>query len=246
MIRLKKLRRTAISILILSTVLSGCASDGGMKISSIFTGVRQNTVKAWWYVSFKINWPQDEDPAWETDLLIAHRIVAPVLEAHARDIDLWRFHRRAAPDEAGHRFSFIFHSTPGNARRIYADIDSSPVLDGLKAQGAILEVIKDDTNKITRPNIDDTSDTHWSPTLRKAWPYFIMGASRTWLDLISRYAEDGRKKPVSPEETRAFYRQINYEVEKAWQQEGGHAFLHHLNAIFGYGPVNLRGKMENF
>jgi len=43
---------------------------------------------------------------------------------------------------------------------------------------------------------------------------------------------------------RAFYREISQEVEATWRNEGGHAFLHHLNALFGYGPVNLPGKIE--
>jgi hypothetical protein len=205
----------------------------------------QSKVNGWWYVSFKINWPQDEDdPALDTDLLIAHRIVAPVLEQHRKEILLWRFHRRADRDEAGHRFSFIFYCTPVTARKIYEAIDSSPILDRLKAEGVILQVFRDRTNVISRPGIEATSDRSWSLPLQKAWPYFIMGVSQTWLDLISQYAGDGRSKPNSIAEMRDFYRQISQEVERAWKKEGGHAFLHHLNALFGYGPVNVRGGKE--
>ena len=242
-------RRASISLLSLAAAIvilamGGCASIGGGRPGGAGTGPAASSEEGWWYASFRINWPEDEDPSMDTDLLIAHRIISPVLNQYKKEINLWRFHRRAARDDAGHRFSFIFYSTAANARKIYAAIQSSAVLDQLQAEGVILRVSLDDTNTITRPGIEGTSDRHWSLPLQKAWPYFIMGVSQTWLDLISQYAEDGRTKPISPAEMRAFYREISQEVEAAWNKEGGHAFLHHLDALFGYGPVSLPGKIE--
>ncbi len=244
-----KLRRTAISILglaasIVILAMAGCTSTGAIKLGGAGAAAPERSEKGWWYASFQINWPQDEDPSWDADLLIAHRIISPVLDQYKEQIPLWRFHRRAARDDAGHRFSFIFYTTVATARKIYAAIGSSAVLDQFQAEGLVLRVIFDDTSTIAKPAMEDTSDPNWSPPLRKAWPYFIMGVSQTWLDLISQYAEDGRRKPLSPAEMRAFYREIGQEVETAWRKEGAHAFLHHLNALFGYGPVNLRGKIE--
>ncbi len=242
-------RRASISLLSLAAAIvilamGGCASIGGGRPGGAGTAPAVSSEEGWWYASFQINWPEDEDPSMDTDLLIAHRIISPVLNQYKKEINLWRFHRRAARDDAGHRFSFIFYSTAANARKIYAAIESSAVLDQLQAEGVIIRVSLDDTNTITRPGIEGTSDRHWSLPLQKAWPYFIMGVSQTWLDLISQYAEDGRTKPISPAEMRAFYREISQEVEAAWNKEGGHAFLHHLDALFGYGPVSLPGKIE--
>jgi hypothetical protein len=118
------------------------------------------------------------------------------------------------------------------------------MLDRMKAHGVILRVRYDDTAAVKRAGIEATSDPNWSPILQKAWPYFIMGVSQTWLDLIARYAGDGGKKPMTVTEALAFYREIGLQVDATWKKEGGHAFLHHLNAIFGYGPVDLRGKIE--
>ncbi len=114
----------------------------------------------------------------------------------------------------------------------------------MKAQGVILHVQYDDTAAINRAGIEGTSDPSWSPPLQKAWPYFIMGVSQTWLDLIARYAGDEGKRPMTVTDMLAFYHEIGQQVDETWKKEGGHAFLHHLNAIFGYGPVNLRGKIE--
>ncbi len=244
-----KRRLGPISILSVAAVFvilgtAGCSSIGSMGLQGAGAVPKQRTDVSWWYASFKINWPQDEDPALDTDLLIAHSIISPVLDRYRKDILLWRFHRRAARDETGHRFSFIFYATPATARKIYAAIGSSAVLEWMRAEGLILKVRFDDINANQKSGIESTSDRNWSDPLQKAWPYFIMGASQTWLDLISLYAEDGRRKPVSPTEMRAFYRDISREVESTWKNEGGHAFLHHLNALFGYGPVNIRNKIE--
>lgn len=245
-----KSRRTAILALGVAAgltllALGGCASTGAGKFQCAGTSGREDTGNGWWYAGFMFNWPQDvEDPYLEDDVLIAHQIVSPVLERYKKEIQLWRFHRRAARDEVGHRFSFIFYTTAANARKIYAAIDSSSVLNQLKAEGVIQRVAMDDANVIARPGIEATSDPKWSPSLQKAWPFFIMGVSRTWLDLISQHAEGAGKKPASIAEMRSFYREISEKVESTWKEEGGHAFLHHLNALFGYGPVNLRGKTE--
>jgi hypothetical protein len=180
------------------------------------------------------------------DLLIAHQVVAPVLDRYGKDIVLWRFHRRASRDKLGHQFSFIFYATPADARKIYAAIRESPVLRQLQAKGLVVQVITDDTNKIPRPHMQDTSDPSWSLPLQKAWPYFIMGVSQTWLALISQYADGAGDKPRSLTAMEAFYKKIDRQVETTWRNEGGHAFLHHLNALFGYGPLNVivRRKVE--
>ena len=65
-----------------------------------------------------------------------------------------------------------------------------------------------------------------------------------WLSLIGEIAEqvwDG-ERPSSMERIRVFYEQINESVIRSWQEEGRHAFLHHLNAIFGYKPLVVYEK----
>jgi hypothetical protein len=57
-----------------------------------------------------------------------------------------------------------------------------------------------------------------------------------WLNLVAEIADQDLKdnRPASPEEIDAFYRQVNETVTELWQKNGRHAFLHHLNAVFGY------------
>ncbi len=229
-----------ISFALLLFSLTGCASQGGLSCPVLKP---EAAPKAWWYARFQVNWPEEiEEPAWSVDLLLAREVVAPVLVQFRNDIILWRFHRRAGRDKAGHRFSFIFYSQPEAARKIYATLQTSPLLGEMKKIGLIVNDSYDDTNEVTRPEIESTSDRSWSLPLQKAWPYFIMGVSESWLDLISQLVVSASHKPSSLDKMLEFYREINLTVEKTWAKEGGHAYLHHLNALFGYVPVDLRKK----
>jgi len=62
-----------------------------------------------------------------------------------------------------------------------------------------------------------------------------MGVSQTWLDLIDEYA---KQNPVEDEQGLSpmleRFELINSKINAVWEMEGNHAFLHHLNALFGY------------
>jgi hypothetical protein len=198
----------------------------------------------WWYARFRMHWPEDADPAWHLDLLTAHRVIKPVLESHSQDIHLWRFHRRAARDAAGHQFSFIFFASAETARKIYSEISQDGSLKLARSSGCILEVVYDDPTTVSRPAISDTSDPNWSAPLRKAWPSYLMGASQMWLDLISGMADGEQESeiPATFGDLDHRYAGINAAITTLWQNEGRHAFLHHLNALFGYEPIVIVEK----
>jgi len=194
--------------------------------------------EGWWYLRFRMQWPEGQPPAWETDLLIADGVVRPVLERHTAEIPLWRFHRRAARDAAGHQFSFIFYASPETARAVFAETEGTPALQLARASGRVIAVVADDPAGPLRTGIGDTSDAAWSPALRDAWPHYLMGASRMWLDLVSRLVP----KPAGSGfgELEAAYTHADAAVTAVWREEGRHALLHHLNALFGYEPLEMR------
>lgn len=113
----------------------------------------------------------------------------------------------------------------------------------MKTAGVIIKDIYDDTSRISKLNIEDTSDHDWSPAMKKSWPYFIMGVSQMWLNLIE-VAEDisDGNSASSLENTQDFYKRVNESIRELWQEEGGRALLHHLNAIFGYEHVIIYEK----
>jgi hypothetical protein len=189
-----------------------------------------------------MKWPENTEPSWHIDPLIAHRIVAPVLNRYYRDIPLWRFHRRAARDSEGHQFSLTFYSSPKLADRLFDTLRSDQLLKRMKRAGLIIQDLYEDTSKISTPNTEDTSDGNWATPVRKSWPFFIMGVCRMWLSLIDEIEKNIPKKDKFPslKKMTASYRVVNQSITALWTEQGSHSLLHHLNAIFGYEPVLIR------
>ncbi len=65
---------------------------------------------AWWSIAFRMHWDPEQTPDWYLDALLADQVYAPALSDAGSAIRLWRFHRRAADDEAGHRLSLLTYT----------------------------------------------------------------------------------------------------------------------------------------
>ena len=228
-------------IICIGITIAGCSSLGQIQKKKIkpVKPVELPKGNGWWYAKFRLKWPPDTEPSWHMDLYLAHQIIMPLLEGKKDEIQLWRFHRRAGRDLAGHQFSFIFYSSPQTAQQIYNQLKADPHLIKMKFAGVIERDFYDNPAKVARPNIEDTSDKSWPTSIQKTWPYYIMGASQMWLNLISEVVDDNldRAPPSSLQEIEEFYRKVNESVTDLWRQKGRHAFMHHLNAIFGYEPL---------
>ncbi len=114
------------------------------------------------------------------------------------------------------------------------------MVNDLKSAGLLAKEVHDDPAKIILPNIEDTGDKNWPESIQKTWPYYIMGASQMWLNLIAEIAAEklaDNPAPSSIEEIEAFYQQVDETITDLWQKEGRHAFMHHLNALFEYEPL---------
>jgi hypothetical protein len=230
--------KNRVIMFLLLAIVAGCASTGRvqtpeikpLKLSELPEG------HGWWYARFQMHWPPDLDPVWYMDLYLAHQIILPKLRQNRADIDLWRFHRRAGRDGHGRQFSFVFYSSPLTAQRIFNSLRNDPLVDNLKSAGILSQVVYDDPSRIKRPNIEDTSDESWPEVIQKTWPYYIMGASEMWLNLITEIAAQKLtdSPPASIGEIETFYQQVNETVTELWRTKGRHAFMHHLNAIFEY------------
>ena len=226
-------------VLLAVSVLSACSLlPESVSNEPVKTGESGELPKGegWWYVQFHIHRPDGESPRWYMDALLAGEVIAPVFDTHYSDILIWRIHRRASNDDHGHIFSFIFYSNPSGAQRINADIGKNPVLRQLRQQARITDVTFDNVNRISRPGIEDTSDESWPPVVQQTWPALIMGASRMWLDMV------GLVESRQPQDTdlEARYTLVNEEISRIWSEQGQHAVLHHLSAVYGYQPLMIR------
>jgi hypothetical protein len=196
----------------------------------------------WWYARFKFVWDGNEKTVdFSKNLIIAHQLINPVLRAHNENITLWRFHRRAGNDDSGHQFSFIFYSTPETARQIFTQIKNHKLTNQLIEHKVIEQIKLDNPDIPKRPHIEDTSDKSWSKNLQKSWPYYIMGVSIMWLELLN-HEVDGEKLASFPtiSAQMGYYQSVNASLTRLWKKQGEHAFYHHINAIFGYEPMEIR------
>ena len=198
----------------------------------------------WWECDFRVAWPEQEEIDWSMDLLLAHAVVSPVLVEYIDNIAYWRFHRRAARDVAGHQFSFIFYSNTETASTVLSEIANSERLREAYEANLIKTVLIDDPDQPRLPDVEDTSDPAWSPVLRKNWPAFIMGASSLWLGLIDEYMQDYPGNYTDIHLLLNRYREVDDKITETWSVEGQHAFLHHLNAIFGYAPLRIKKTLS--
>ena len=197
----------------------------------------------WWRCSFTNVWPEDTRPDLVIDLFLAHGVVRPVLANHLGDIKYWRFHRRAARDQAGHQFTLLFYTTPEVAAELFAQMGRSRLLNDAIAANLVERVRTDNPAHPKDTAVEATSDPNWSTNLQRNWPNFIMGVSALWLGLIDDFLEVAVEEVGDPLVLLEEYRQVDARIAEIWRQEGQHALLHHLNAIFGYKPLTIRKNL---
>lgn len=239
--------RPAAAAAMMLTLLAGCAPSPRLESTVSPPPAASAQAVGWRKVGFEIAWPEKSEPLWYMDTLLAHRIVAPVLKRYRHGIDLWRFHRRAARDGYGHRFSFILYTSADTAYRVFKALKETPLLEELLKEGKLARVDFDDLSDNPRPKVADTSNSAWPSMVQKTWPRFIMGASEMWLGLIDESVASLEKEGVSGDET--LYRQVQENLSALWKEEGQHPFLHHLNALFGYEEmivIDRNGKAMRF
>ena len=245
---LKRMSSRLVSVAIFSSMLAlvGCATTIERKAVVTIEPPPAEIASSdgWWSARFRMYWPPEEEPFWHTDLLIAHKIVAPVLLQYKDRIRIWRFHRRAVRDEAGHQFSFIFYASAETAYQVLDMLRANALLTEMAYSGRIIEEVYDNPDRIAKPRIKDTSDPSWPALIQKSWPYYIKGVSQMWLNLITETVADmpAADDPLSLDEYEEFYKEVNATITSLWENNGRHAFLHHLNALFGYEPVTFYEK----
>ena len=198
---------------------------------------------SWWACRFKISWPVETEFNHAADLMLAHAVVGPELKRYSRDLYWWRFHRRAARDETGHQFSFLFYTDANVASGVMENIKQNIILDKMLAEKIVERIIFDDPERPKRHLVEDTSDPNWSLTLQRNWPSFIMGVSALWLGLI----DDGMTNIAIHDDVSIMikrYESVDTAITNIWRDEGQHALLHHLNAIFGYEPLLIKKEIR--
>jgi hypothetical protein len=235
-------------VALMGFLLCGC-STGNKPIPDVSAHNLPPTYKEldntyWWRCRFKNVWPADAGPNFVIDLYLAHAVVSPVLVEHIDDIPYWRFHRRAARDQAGHQFTLLFYSKPEVASAVFAEIEESAMLEKAIVARLVEKVITDNPDSPNFSAIESTSDDHWSLYLQKNWPSFIMGISALWLGLIDDSFQGSPEDVTDTYKLLEMYREVDAEIGEIWKTEGQHALFHHMNAVFGYKPLIIRKELS--
>jgi len=197
----------------------------------------------WWQLRFRLIWPEAEEPDFSRHLLIAEQLLLPVIAEYEEEMPLWRFHRRAGRDKAGHQFSLIFYADETTATQLNTAVTANPLTLWLEDRKMIEKTRFGQRSTRELGRLEDTSDKNWPEEIQRSWPWFSMGASQSWLLLVqqlSRESELGDETDYPG--LLAHYREVDARLNLQWRDYGQHAYLHHLNAIFGYQPVRVRTR----
>ena len=177
--------------------------------------------------------------------LIAYEICRSVIYSHESEIYPWRFHR-LFQDEHMNQLTFRFSSSEEICSNIMDDIGNNKTYKLLKDLGLLQ--LNEDGNLLCVAKGPDGEPKQWPKEINLVWPHFICGASKSWLEMIHLfciYLSVGGTKAESFEDRIAFYNQINSKIDSMWVKWGGHAFNHHLNALFGYKYINVNFSMNS-
>ncbi len=238
----------AVYLIICGLLLAACTPALQVEPSASYQpetaiiGVEQPE-RYWWQLRFRLTWPEDEQPDFSGHLLIAEQLLLPVIVEHQQQLPLWRFHRRAGRDGAGHQFSLIFFSDKATAEQINADITAAPLTHWL-IERKLLEATRfAQRSPEELGRLELTSDPEWPIEIQRSWPYFAMGASQAWLLLVQELsAENALAGEVDYPAMLLHYQEVDARLNAQWREYGQHAYLHHLSAIFGYQPLVIRSS----
>lgn len=233
------MKRLLLLLLVVSLLLGGCVSYVKPTKKALLAGQGEAPlagVSYWWRYAVQMTWPEGSSPNWYMDDLLADQLFAPVIHEYAQQLPLWRFHRRAARDDAGHRFTFLFYCDTTLASQVMASIDKRyAYLEGIGLKG-INAVKKFDISNPPKPGIAASSDPSWGIEIQETWPYFVKGVSENWLRFIQSFSGPILQRQEMPnfEALSVLYQNVEKTIDEAWKFQGAHAYLHHLNAIFGF------------
>lgn len=193
----------------------------------------------WWRYAVYLDWPEQQEASWYMDSYLADQLFAPVISQFPSSVNLWRFHRRAVRDQTGHEFTLWFYANAENAQTIYQEVNERfNFLNSLGQQG-IKRVELSDINDPKYAGISAISDPGWYIEIQNSWPYFINGVSRSWLSMIQQLSRSKLAQLELPtfDNLVEIYKDLETNMNAMWRNQGAHAYIHHLSAMFGYKEV---------
>jgi len=188
----------------------------------------------WNRFRFRMNTDWQRGPRWWIDLYVMDTVIRDVIIANKAELSLWRMHRRANNDAIGHQVSLSCYTTANAAIGIEEAIQGHECFKSVR-DALTMKCLRE----LGGEAIDEISDASWPQELRKSWPHYICGVSQMLLDLIEQVRPQRSADTTAPDivAVESLYTEVERRLTHLWEQHGSHAFLHHLNALFGYVPL---------
>lgn len=185
----------------------------------------------WWMANFKIDWSESEGrPRSYLDIAITLEVLCPLLAW--QEPSLWRIHRRWDAETRDHQFWFEFWSDEPDAKAIFARLDAEFFPLSKRSEWRV----KLETPP-PKPTFEGIGEEIWNDSIRHSWPYYIHGVSQLWMKMLRSEADhiiyDAQSNPFNK------YKAIEESMNRIWHIEAQHAFLHHINVVFGNTPVKV-------
>jgi len=195
----------------------------------------------WWYLAFKIKQPPpDKGVAYPyIDLLLAHKVVKPLIDKYSMDLKSWHFHRRWKLDDVGHLFCFYFRCENSIKDRMSHEIENNTSTRILKDLNIILSI---ECNEKEPNKKDIYTWGEWPKSVNINFPLFVHSISKMWLDLIDEikdFIPVSSPEPETFEELQIFYQQIEANLNNEWLYRGAQFTYHHVSGVFGYSPTMI-------
>lgn len=221
-----------------------------MMIFKNFTGIKKvlkggtmAAEKKEYKISFRMKFPGKEvshQQMW-IDLFILDLIIKPIVQYFSsigefNQIAYWRVHRRSADDEAKHMFSFLCEMTEATLDKVVTMILCNDYYIELKKSGYMIALVKRVENL--------RLSSEWCNTMVTAWPIFANGMSQTLMVMIDYLKTVEEPELNSFKDREEYYKSMHEKISSVWRVDGGHAFLHHLNAFFGYQGVEVKPEVH--
>jgi len=198
----------------------------------------------WFQFKFRFHTEEGRPPQWWLDLAVFDSVVRGVVRNFQSRIVLWRIHRRAGRDAAGHQFSLLVYTDEETATEIYEKVEDATIVRTLHEAALLKEYVFDNEDTACRRRVEGKSDPSWPIEIQRSWPHFIMGASEMCVALVGelKAADDTPDPSEGTMVLERYYEELSERLNNSWQQDGSHAYLHHLNALFGHTPVLLKPR----
>ena len=198
--------------------------------------------------------------------LLANEIIFPLILSEP-SIFLWRFHRIfvAKNEHNGkytniHQFKFKFYIQPHSGGGDKKEPSGQVIIDkmlkenegliGELKKGKVLKVVEA-ANVFSSSRIGSDCDINWHYAMKEAWPYYIHGASRVWMELVKFFYqkvinEDYIDDPLSLSlgQKLNLYEKVSKAIAALWVDQANHAMFHHINCLFGSLPIWVKWKRE--